>query len=161
MARNDIVCATPIPYGIVRRHQVNSGAAASIKAGEPVAKTLGNNFVAALATNKPVVATDFLVGIAVSDSTDTASLVGYVDVREIDVRDTWSIAPKVAATWNTQTLYNALVGFRVLLDLTTSTWTILAADGATSGCVVQFLNDINIYPGRVLFSFRMGTSYLV
>ncbi len=160
MSRNDIVCATPLPYGIVRRHQVNLGAAASIKAGEPVAKTLGNNFVAALATNKPVVATDFLCGIAVSDSTDTVTAVGYVDVREIDIRDTWSIAPKVAATWNTQALYNALVGFRVLLDLTGGAFTMLAADGATSGCVVQFLNDINVYPGRVLFSFRNGVSYL-
>lgn len=161
MARNDIVCATPLPYGVVRRHVVASGAAASIKAGEPVMKTLGAAGVVIATTSKPVVATDFFVGIAVSDSTDTASADGYVDVREIDVRDTWSIAPKLSTDFNTQAKYAALVGDRNTLDLTSSTWTINNADGSTSGCVTQFLNDINVYPGRVLFSFRMGASYLV
>lgn len=152
--------ATPERNGVVRRHQVASGSAASIKAGEPVLKTLGSQYVAIMTTNKPVVATDFMAGIAASDSTDTASADGYVDVIEIDSRDEWFIAPKVAATWDTQSEYNALVGDRVLLDLTAGSWTILAADGATSGCVIRD-NDVVVNPGKVKFAFRNGVSYLV
>lgn len=161
MARNDIVLASPVRHGVVRRHVVAAGAATTILAGEPVMKTLGSAAVIPATNNKPVVATDFFVGIAMSDSTDTVAAAGYVDVCEIDPRDVWSIKPKVAATWDTQAEYDALVGDRVLLDLTTASWTILATDGATSGCVIQPLNDINVFPGRVLFSFRAGVSYLV
>jgi hypothetical protein len=38
-------------------------------------------------------------------------------------------------------------------------YTILAVDGATSGCVIQPL-DISRYPGKVAFSFRNGVSDL-
>ena len=72
---------------------------------------------------------------------------------------TYLIAPKVAATWDTQAEYDALVGARVLLDLTAGAYTILAADGATNGCVVEPL-DISKYPGKVAFSIRNGVSYL-
>jgi hypothetical protein len=159
MARNDITMATPERHGVVRRHQVAAGSAASIKAGEPVLKTLGSQYVAICTTNKPVVATDFLAGIAASDSTDTASADGYVDVIEIDSRDEWFIAPKVAATFDTQAEYDALVGDRVLLDLTAGSWTILASDGATSGCVIRD-NNVVVNPGKVKFAFRNGVSYL-
>lgn len=46
--------ATPERNGVVRRHQVASGSAASIKAGEPVLKSLGSQYVAIMTTNKPV-----------------------------------------------------------------------------------------------------------
>ncbi len=165
MSRNDITRATPHCYGVVRRCQVASGAAASIKAGEPVAKTLGAATVALAGTNTPVVATDFYVGIAASDSTDTASAAGTVDVIEIDSRDSWLISPKVAATYGVgatpvQATYSALVGDRNLLDLTASAWTILASDGATSGCVILD-SDVNVNLGKVKFAFRNGVSHLV
>lgn len=160
MSRNDIVLATPERFGTVRRHQVIAGAASTIKAGEPVMKTLGAAGVVIATTNKPVVATDFFVGIAAADSTDTVLLDGYVDVVSIDRRDTWSIAPKSTTAYATQSAYNALVGDRNLLDLTASAWTILASDGATSGCVIQNLFDIQTRTGQVLFSFREGVDYL-
>lgn len=159
MARNDITAATPQRFGVVRRHQVASGSAASIKAGEPVLKTLGSRYVAIATTNMPTVGTDYFVGVAASDSTDTASAAGYVDVIEIDSRDEWFIAPKVAATFDTQSEYDALVGDRVLLDLTGGSWTILAADGATYGCVIRD-NNVVVNPGKVKFAFRNGVSYL-
>jgi hypothetical protein len=106
-----------------------------------------------------VVATDFYAGIAASTSTNTASAAGVVDVWPIDSKTTWLITPKVAATWNTQAEYDALVGDRVLLDLTSGSYTILAADGATYGCVIAPL-DVTLYPGKVAFQFRNGVNFL-
>lgn len=135
--------------------------ATAINAGEPVVVSgLGAaQTVTAMATNKPVVATDFVAGIAQTTSTQTASVAGSVNVILPDEKMVWLIAPKVAATFNTQAKYDALVGSRVLLDLTTGVYTILAADSATSGCVIRPL-DMTRYLGLVAFSFRAGSSYL-
>jgi hypothetical protein len=140
---------------------VASGTTSSILPGTPVAKTLGNstgNVVAAAGNNFPVVGTDYTAGIASSTSTETTSLAGTVKVTKLDPNLTYIIAPKVAATWDTQAEYDALVGARVLIDLTTGVYTILASDSANNGCVVEPL-DISKYPGRVRFSIRAGASY--
>lgn len=136
-----------------------AASATLIYPGEPVTKALGGEAVTPMATNKPVVATDFLAGIASSTSTNTASAAGIVKVTKFQNGMSFLIAPNVAATWDTQAEYDALVGDRVLLDLTTGTYTILATDGATSGCVIMPL-DIARYPGKVRFSFRNGVNYL-
>lgn len=141
-----------------RRYNVASGATA-INAGEPVARALGATSVTAAATNTPVVATDFYAGVALTNSTQTASANGVVDVMPIVMGTTYLIKPKVAATFATQIAYNDLVGKRVLIDLTSSSYTILAADGATSGCVIMPL-DIAKYPGMVAFAFRNAVSDL-
>ncbi len=140
-------------------YAVDSGTTASITAGTPVKKALGSAFVAAESTNTPVVATDFWAGFASSTSTETASLAGTVKVTKMDPNLTYLIAPKVAATFDTQAEYDALVGDRVLLDLTSSTWTILAADSATYGCVIMPLN-VSKHPGVVRFALRNGVNYL-
>jgi hypothetical protein len=147
-----------VPYPGDDVYRVDSGTTSSITAGTPVAFTLGSAFVAAATTNKPIVATDFL-GIATSTSTETASATGTVNVMKFVSGTTYLIAPKVAATFDTQSEYNALVGDRVLLDLTASTWTILAADSATYGCVIMPL-DVTKNPGMVRFAFRNGVNYL-
>lgn len=132
----------------------------AINAGEPVTCPLGAVQAAvAMATNKPVVATDFVAGIAATASTQTASVAGTVLCYPVTGSAVFLIAPKVAATFATQSAYDALVGSRVLLDLTSSVYTILAADSATSGCVIRPL-DISKYPGKVAFSFRNGASYI-
>lgn len=139
--------------------------AAKIKAGEPVAKALAGVVVTAMATNKPVVTTDYLAGIAATTSTDTVAAAGTVKVTKLVPGLTWLIATNAAATWDTQAEYDALVGARVRIDLTgtaaagTATYTILAADNSTYGCVVMPL-DIAKYPGKVRFAFREGVSYL-
>lgn len=133
-----------------------------INAGEPVAKALGNstgNVVTAAATNTPVVATDFYAGIAATTSNQTASAAGVVRVTKFSNNLTFLIAPKVAATWDTQAEYDALVGARVLIDLTASAYTLLASDGATNGCVVMPL-DVAKFPGKVRFQFRNAVNYL-
>lgn len=132
----------------------------AIAAGEPVTCPLGAVQAAvAMATNKPVVATDFVAGIAATASTQTASVAGIVNCYPVTGSAVLLIAPKVAASWDTQAEYDALVGSRVLLDLTAGVYTILAADSANNGCVIRPL-DISKYLGKVAFSFRNAASYI-
>jgi hypothetical protein len=158
MAKGDIT----LLYGkgeAVREYVVASGSAASINPGEPIVKALGGVAVTPMATNKPVVATDYLAGISASTSTDTAAADGVVSVIRLEPDQTWLISPNDTTAFDTQTEYDALVGDRVLIDLTGGSYTILAADGATYGCVIEPL-DIAEHPGKVAFSFRNGVSYL-
>jgi len=164
MSRNDIRVRFAPVFGEAgsKKYKVAAGADVSIKAGEPVKKVLGNTtgyVVGLAATNFPVVGTDYMAGIAMTDSTDTASAAGTVEVMPLLPGTVYLIAPKVAATYDTQAEYDALVGARVLLDLTSGVWTILAADSANNGCVVEPL-DIALNPGKVAFSIRNGASYL-
>lgn len=147
-----------VPYPGDDVYAVASGTTSSITAGTPVAFTLGAATVAAAADGVPVVATDFL-GIAATTSTETSTLVGKVAVVKFVPGTTWLIAPKTAASWDTQAEYDALVGDRITLDLTSSTWTCDAADSATYGCVVMPL-DITRFPGKVRFAFRNGVNPL-
>lgn len=160
MALGDITILNPAQFGSIgaKRYAV-ALAATAILAGEPVVKALGGSSVTVMQTSKPLVGTDFLAGIAASSSTQTASAAGTVDVWQIVPNVVYLIKPNSAAAWDTQAEYDALVGDRVLIDLTTGSYTILATDNASNGCVIEPL-DIAKYPGRVAFSFRTGVSYL-
>jgi hypothetical protein len=139
-----------------------AAAATAIASGDLVAKTLGNttgNVVTQAATNWPVVGTGYVAGIAQNASNQTASVAGVVDVASVSSNDVLLCAPNVAATWNTQAKYDALVGARVLLDLTAGAFTVLATDSANNGCVVMPI-DISKYPGLVAFCIRDGANYL-
>lgn len=140
------------------RQQVLAGTAGSIVAGIPVGKALGQQYVLPLATNTPVVGTDYMAGISATLSTDTASLNGHVSVSRLLPGVVYLAKPKVPATFATQAAYDALVGARVLFDLTAGAYTILAADGSTHGLVIENL-DIARYPGVVAFSIRQAVSY--
>lgn len=166
MARGDIQIYSEGAFGYPgdETYLVQSGSAASIKAGEPVAKSrgTGGSKVTALATSKPLVGTDFLAGIAATDSTDTATANGVVRVTKLMPGITYLIAPKTATSWDTQAEYDALVGARVTFDLTSSVYTINATDSgsaaADNGLVVEPL-DISKVPGKVRFSIRAGCAY--
>lgn len=141
-----------------QKHNV-AASSTLINAGEPVTvNALGDVVVIPMATNSPVVGTHFVVGVAASTSTNTASAAGSVTVVPMSSNDVWLIKPNVAATFDTQAEYDALVGKRVLIDLTSTSYTILAADNSTYGCVIMPL-DVKKYPGKVAFSFRAGASY--
>lgn len=165
MALGDIQVLNAGAFGEIgsRKHAVASGAAASIKAGELVLKSLGSAAVTVWTANnnsKPVVATDFLAGLSTSTSTDTVAAAGTVDVMPIVPGVVYIAEPTVAATWDTQSEYDALVGDRVLLDCTAAgVQTVLATDGANNGLVIEPLN-VSKYPGKVAFSLRQGLSYL-
>lgn len=167
-ALGDIVpAATEILSALAsRQHQVVAGGTPpAILAGEPVSKTLGNQYVITNPSSGQAVATNFLAGVATTTSTETASANGTVDVTPIDEKIIWLISPTVPATWGltqgalVQATYNALAGARVLIQKSGGIYTILATDSATNGCVVENLN-INTTTGKVAFSFRAGLSYL-
>ncbi len=139
------------------KYAVASGTTASIKAGEPVQKLGGTAYVTLAQTNFPTTTLRH-VGVAASASTETASADGTVTVIPSTNGQIWLITPKVTATWNTQAKYNALLGSRVLIDLTTAVFTILASDSAGNGCVVEYL-DVAQYPGKVAFSFSPLSDY--
>lgn len=165
MALGDIVLLNDGAFGFngTQKHKVASGAAATIKAGELVLKTPGSAYVTVwTATNsaKPVVSTDWVAGLSMSTSTDTASADGYVEVLPLVAGQIFLGNPKVAATWDTQAEYDALVGDRVLLDTTAAgVQTLLATDGATYGLVIMPL-DISKYPGKIAFAVKPGCNYL-
>lgn len=164
MSLGNVQVLSPGAFGSVgaKKQLVASGTTSSIKAGELVLKVLGSNFVTvwtAGSAAKPVVATDFLAGLSTSTSTETAAAAGTVDVMPIVQGVQYIAAPTVLASWDTQAEYDALVGKRVLLDCTAGgVQTVLAADGATFGLVVEPLN-IALFPGKVCFSLRQALSY--
>lgn len=140
-----------------------AAAATAILPGEPVIRSLGATTVTRLygtgttGTNAPVVATDFVVGIAQTTGTQTASLAGTVEVLPLSSGTTFLCNPNVAASWDTQSEYDALVGKRLLIDLTSGNYTLLASDSANNGLIVMPL-DIAKYPGKVAVAFRQALS---
>lgn len=165
MAQGDLTPYNDSSFGVqgsVQHQVVGAAGFPAINAGEPVSKTLGNQYVITNPTSGQAVATNFLAGISTTASNETATVDGIVNVTPLQDGQIWLIAPAVAATWNTQALYNANVGKRVLIQKSaagnTGIYTILAADGSTNGCVVENL-DIFRYPGKVAFSFRQALAY--
>jgi hypothetical protein len=167
MAVNDILFAQPSSFGVTgsKRFYVSTGVTV-INPGEPVGnKTLGAAaYAIPLATSTPVWNTDYMIGIAESTSTNTATVGGVVDVIPLVTGVLYTILPKVAATYGlgstpVQATYTALVGSRVTFDLTAGAYTLNSTDAATNGCVVEY-QDVKLANGRVLFSIRPSAGYL-
>lgn len=165
MALGDVQILKAGPFGDIGSDEqmVQAGAVASIKAGELVLKTLGSQYVlvwTASNSAKPVAGTDFLAGYSQTTSTETASVDGTVQIMKLLPGQVFLGNPDVAATWDTQAEYDALVGDRVLLKTSAAgVQTILATDGATNGLVVEPLN-VSKNPGKVAFAIRAACSYL-
>lgn len=133
-------------------------AATAILAGEPVKlKTAGSPYVIPLADNEPVIGTTTqMVGIAASDSIQTASADGTVSVYMLDEGDIELACKATTATnFDTQSEIDALVGDRVLFDFGSSTYTVdeNAGDSATSG--LQIIGG-NPDTQEVYFKVRPG-----
>jgi hypothetical protein len=137
----------------------NVAAGSTIYAGEPVQVVLGSINAKAADTSSPVVGTTYYAGVASTTSTATASLAGSVQVIPVNSATTFLINPAVAATWDSQSEYDALVGKRVLIQLQAGTYSLLASDSANNGCVVMPL-DVAKYPGKVAFAIRNGANIL-
>lgn len=138
---------------------VAAGGVGTILAGEPVQKLAGVAGATTMPTAGPT-ATLRLAGVAVSQSTDTAAAAGLVDVITVTPGQLWMCAPLSGAAILTQTLYNALVGKRVLFDKTAGLYTVATAtvDAGGNGIVIEW-SDVTRYPGMVVFSFSNVVDY--
>lgn len=117
---------------------VAAGGAQTIKTGTP---TKGADATAASWTGAVVPMVDAdgtssqrFTGIAKSDSTDTASAAGSVDLWLPLPGIVYAAKAKTAATADTAAEVQALFGKRVVFDLTSSFWSVdaAAADAATN-----------------------------
>lgn len=111
--------------------------ATTINLGEP-AKMTAFPYVVPSADAEPVTTTPTFWGIAASTSTQTASADGVVYITPAVVGLIYRAKAKSATAADTQAEIDALVGKRVVLDLTTGSYTVdtAAADAATNGVVI-------------------------
>lgn len=145
---------------------VQAGAVGSIVAGIPVTKALGQPYVIPAADGTPVVGTDYMAGVSETLSTDAVAADGKVSVCQLMPGTIYMMAPKSPSTYfgasyltaPSQSTYDAMVGKRVVFDLTSNTYTIDSVDGATNGLVVEPI-DVTLYPNLVAFSIRQACYY--
>lgn len=146
-----------LKYKVTANSVGSNGSVSRIQPGEPVTKVAGAAGVLAAATNAPTT-TLRIVGVATSVSNETASVDGTVDVAPATAGQLYLITPNSLTAWDTQAEYNALCGARVLIDNTAGVYTILASDGASNGCIIEYI-DIIQYPAKVAFSFSPLVDY--
>lgn len=106
------------PY-LEQRFQVKAGSATSILTGEPVIQNTGGDSEYVKIGSSLVSTPDTFVGIATSDSTDTASADGVVYVAMPTFGTVYRANAKTLASLSTANLLT-----KVILDLTGSKWTI-------------------------------------
>jgi hypothetical protein len=132
VAKNDVRPLRPndIPCITFR----TEAAATAIYAGEPVKiGGTGSNYVVPLADAEPTTSAD-IMGIAASDSTQTASANGTVDVYLAVSDAVFECKAKTATTFDTDAEILAVLNDIVPFDLTSSTYTIdVAAAAGTNG----------------------------
>lgn len=167
MARGDIVVGEQGSMTGRGARLYNVAAGTAILAGEPVQhRAVGDVTVQPSLTSTPVVGTSgvegLFVGVAATDSTNTLTAAGTVNVYPVSNLTTWYIKPAVAASFDTQAEYDALVGKRVLLqnsytvgasNLNAGTYSVLASDSAANGVVIMAMNILE-HPGLVAIAFR-------
>jgi hypothetical protein len=130
----------------------NTEAATSLTEGKLVKiGGTGNNFVVAIATGDPEVATDRVIGVTKSASTDTASAAGTVEVYMIDNRTV--LTAKATTPGN---LAAGILNDSVAMDVNTGTQTIDEDEGDdpdVHGCVIL---DYDATAGTVDFIIKTG-----
>ena len=141
-----------------RVYQTEAGATA-ILAGEPVKlKTAGDQYVIPLADDEPVIGTTTqVIGIAASNSTETASLDGKVEVYIPDAQVVWRCKATTPTNIDTQAKLDALQNDRVLFDFGSGIYTVdeNAGDSAVNG--IQIVGgDPEL--GDVYFTIRSAAS---
>lgn len=142
MARGNFRVVTQMSPVFSTTWNVASGAAESIKAGEPTEASdaaaaspyTGN--INIMADGEGTTSQRF-TGVAKSDSTDTASAAGECTTWLPLPGIIYSGAAKTASTADTAAEVQALQGKRVVFDLTSTTWSIdAAAADAVANCVI-------------------------
>lgn len=157
MARGDISvikgCGPAVEF------QTEAGSTA-FYAGEPVKlKAAGSPYAIVCVDGDLTIGTDTVfIGIAASDSTHTASADGVVRVYMVTATTVLRAKAKTYSTVDTQSEINALCGDRVVLDLTSSTWTIDAAAGDNSANAFYILGGDPVR-GTLDVSCRLDSAY--
>jgi len=131
-----------------------------INPGEPTKIGSGRNYAIVLADAEPVIGTTSdVIGIAQSTSTQTASADGVVEVYLPLPGVIYEVKAKTASNVDTQAKIDALVGKRVLFDLTSSVFTVdtSTADGATNGVAIVGGNVDN---ASVFVQLRTSGTYI-
>lgn len=158
MAKGDITAKNVFDDNAGIQYKV-APSATKILAGEPVARALGGIVVTPAATNFPIVGTTYMAGIAITDSTNTASSTGVVTVLPVDTKQI--LMANTSGTAFTQATYDANVGKRVYLTLSGGAYTIstTVGDTSTSGLVIAPMN-VAQNPGKIAFRVRAAASDL-
>jgi hypothetical protein len=129
----------------VMKYQTEANAAA-INAGELCKiKTAGSPYVIALVDGDLTVGTDSqFVGLAASDATHTASADGSVLVYMASPSIVYEAKAKTAASVDTQTEIDALVGDRKIIDVTSTVHTVdeAAADSVANALTIVGGNPV-------------------
>jgi hypothetical protein len=135
--------------------------ATAIYAGEPLKlKAAGSPYVIPCADADLTIGTDTaFIGIAATDGTHTASADGSVDVFMPLPGVVYEAKAKTASTVDTQSEIDALCGDRVVLDLTSSTYTLdaSAGDGANNAFYIVGGDPAQ---ATVHFTCRADATYL-
>lgn len=149
MALNDIQIVNPSNARVIKcRTEAN---ATAILAGEPVKiGGTGTNYVVPAADAEPT-STTLGFGLATSNSTQTASTDGTVDVCLFDPCVTFRAKAKSAAAIDTEAELLGIINDLVLFDLTSGSYTVdtASANGAyglriLGGDVIQGTVDFNV-----------------
>jgi len=156
VARNDIQVISPSDARVIRC-RTEAGATA-ILAGEPVKiGGTGSNYVVPAADGEPNTTTLGL-GVAASDSTQTSTTDGVVDVYLFEPTVAFRAKAKSAAAIDTEAELLAIINDLVLFDLTSSTYTVDTA--ATNGAYGLRIIGGNVTQGTVDFLPVMQASQL-
>lgn len=153
MAKNDIkVVSQDLPVITMR----TEAAATAIYAGEPVKiGGTGTNYAVPGADAEPNTTT-LQMGIAVSDSTQTATADGTVDVALFVPGALFEGQAKSAAAIDTEAELLGLINDLVAFDLTSSSYTIETASAASTNGLRILGGDVET--GTILFTPVMQAS---
>ena len=143
MAVGDFSIRNPLDTLVAMRRLVGSGTAASINNGEPTKE--GSAGAVAIMVDGDGTTSQNFSGIAKTVSTDTASAAGEVYTWLPLPGLTYNGLAKTASNANTQALVDALVGKRVVFDLTGTAWTIdTGASNASTNGVICMGGDFRV-----------------
>ena len=160
MAKNDVKILEPKNVSTrtyVVEDRTTSSASVTIKPGEPlkIRSAEGGNDVIILATGDPEVGTDIMVGIAASESTETSTVDGtvevYVPVPGITVFRCRATTPSGV---NTAAKRLAILNDVVSFDLTGIIFTVDATEGTDDNVHGLIITDVDISNGDIDFVFK-------
>lgn len=143
MAKNDIRIKDTGGLNVVptRVYQV-AASATIIYAGEPVKlAAMGDQYAVKCADGEPTTSTIQFLGIAAKDSTNTAAAAGTVEVYDTLAAPgvVFTAKAKTSSTVDTQSEIDALQNNCVVLDLTSSSFTVDAAAAHANANGIQIV----------------------